>query len=193
MGSDPWRVARTDAYRIGNHLERIRRTANLSLRELNIATGIDHAKLCRIEHGTAIPTTGEAQILRDWVLQHDHSNEPSPFAPAHPNLPVPPWAHARLTDPESSERTVHSIAQDTNITDAILNYARHPDVHWFTDTMLTEEVSRVLRYPVQRNVVARARGLIERAGDLVRLDTPAPATCHPRGRRLLRFTHKNKT
>lgn len=77
---------------------------------------------------------------------------------------------ARGTDPDQSHDTVRSIAADTTLHAMILDVARYVlDV--FDDQDLTEAIRARYGIPeLQRNVVARARGLAEPSGAIVRLD-----------------------
>ena len=77
--------------------------------------------------------------------------------------------HARRSDPTSSHVAVGTIAKWVSLNDAILTAARNCGEIPFDDTDLTVMVCALRGSPVQRNVVARARGLLERDGHLVRL------------------------
>lgn len=76
---------------------------------------------------------------------------------------------ARLSDPLGSHEAVAQIVRWSSLRDAIMDTARLFDPIPFDDGDLTEHINHVRSTPVQRNVVARARGLLEREGKLVRI------------------------
>lgn len=78
-------------------------------------------------------------------------------------------AHARLTDPLSSERAVAAIAKDSRLKDHILHAAERLYPVWFDDTDLLELVEEQTGRRQQRNVIARSRGLMERDGVFERM------------------------
>lgn len=80
-------------------------------------------------------------------------------------------AHARMSDPVSSEIAVVSIGRDLSIRSAILRLAERwsNQARPFTDTMLTDEIEKAWGTRQQRNVIARSRGLIEREGLIERV------------------------
>lgn len=73
-------------------------------------------------------------------------------------------AHARHSDPLSSDITVKSIAKDTNLRARILAaaLARERLFDAWTDTELTETIEEHTGVRQQRNVIARTRGLMEK-------------------------------
>ncbi len=89
-------------------------------------------------------------------------------------------AHARRSDPVSSDQTVKSIAQDQSLRGLVL---RGANASWvshqrqqrvrpsFTDTELTAWIEKVTGKRQQRNVIARTRGLIEKEGHIIRTGT----------------------
>jgi hypothetical protein len=86
------------------------------------------------------------------------TDQPSLFEPARP--------HARRTDPVTSDRAVKAIAQDGTLASLIWLHAqccREADV-LMNDSELTEWMERATCQRQQRNVVARARGLMEDGG-----------------------------
>lgn len=62
--------ARELLVRYGQQLRKAREQRWVSLRELDELVGIRYSDLSRIEAGRICPTTEQAQILHDWVLQH---------------------------------------------------------------------------------------------------------------------------
>jgi hypothetical protein len=77
--------------------------------------------------------------------------------------------HARRSDPTSSHVVVDTIAEWSSLNDALLRaFDEFGDIP-FDDTDLTNMITHTYGRPVQRNVVARARGLLEREGHLTRL------------------------
>lgn len=87
-------------------------------------------------------------------------------------------AHARMTDPASSELAVNSIGKDLTIRQLILDAAAAFDRQdrarfrrgaEFTDTDLTDEIEAVTKRRQQRNVIARSRGLLEKEGRIERV------------------------
>ena len=77
-------------------------------------------------------------------------------------------AAARLFDPDPSHRTVRSIAADTTLRTMIADTAATLGV--FDDRDLTTAIAQRYGVKPERNVVARARGLLEPTGLIVRLD-----------------------
>jgi hypothetical protein len=75
-------------------------------------------------------------------------------------------AHARGTDPVTSDRTVKSIARDGTLSWHIWTIAKAYRVGGrpFNDTELTVMIEAATGQRQQRNVIARARGLMEDAG-----------------------------
>ena len=80
---------------------------------------------------------------------------------------LPFEAHARMGDPRSSEDTVRSIAADRTLAELILFHGRR--LGRFDDTDLLEAIEDDTGRRHQRNVIARARGLLEPSGDIVRI------------------------
>ena len=72
--------------------------------------------------------------------------------------------HARLTDPESSERAVVAISRDQSLKDNIVAAAHSLHPVWFDDTDLLTMIEAATGQRQQRNVIARSRGLMERDG-----------------------------
>jgi hypothetical protein len=81
-------------------------------------------------------------------------------------------AHARLSDPISSELTVASLGKDTSYKALVVWAARYAErleehngrpPHW-NDTQLWEIIERHTSRRHQRNVISRTRGLLERDG-----------------------------
>lgn len=83
-----------------------------------------------------------------------------------PNLFDADRPHARRTDPVTSDRTVKSIAKDGTLAYYVWTYAflKRAQEEPFNDTELTEWIERATCKRQQRNVIARARGLMEDAG-----------------------------
>jgi len=78
----------------------------------------------------------------------------------------PARAHARRGDPRTSDATVKSIAKEGTYASLIWVHAqacRQAGV-LMNDTELTDWLERAVSKRLQRNVVARARGLMEDAG-----------------------------
>lgn len=81
-----------------------------------------------------------------------------------------PDVHARMGDPRSSHRTVNSLGRDGVLKRQIwfvfdwMLTRGTPEVN---DTQLTELLEQIHRRRYQRNVVARARGLMEDDGFLL--------------------------
>lgn len=78
--------------------------------------------------------------------------------------------HARVSDPIGSHEKLAEIAADATLARAIEEQARFWDHYpgsspsgtgWFTDGELTEALELLFNRRLQRNVVARARGLLE--------------------------------
>lgn len=84
-------------------------------------------------------------------------------------------AHARLTDPISSEKAVTAIARDGSLARLICNAVVNlttgslPLEPGVTDDDLLEYIESTTSKRQQRNVIARARGLLERDGWLLRV------------------------
>ena len=86
--------------------------------------------------------------------------------------PLPFEIHARMGDPRSSEDTVRSIAKDRTLAGLILDaadYLMPYGFNCFDDTDLLERIEEVTGRRHQRNVIARARGLLEPSGQIVRI------------------------
>lgn len=77
--------------------------------------------------------------------------------------------HARRSDPTSSHEAVVAIARNSILADHILHAARRVHPAPFDDWDLVELVEEQTGRKQQRNVIARARGLMEREGTFVRL------------------------
>lgn len=75
-------------------------------------------------------------------------------------------AHARRTDPVTSDRAVKAIAKDGSLASLIWLHARacRQGGVLMNDTELTEWIERATCERQQRNVIARARGLMEDGG-----------------------------
>lgn len=84
-----------------------------------------------------------------------------------------PDAHARMSDPRSSHRAVAAIAKNGTLKQLIWEYATAR--YWedwgrtsipgtFNDTQLWEHLEIRTGQRQQRNVIARARGLMEKDG-----------------------------
>lgn len=81
-------------------------------------------------------------------------------------------AHARRSDPLSSDITVKSIARDGGLRALILRAGRDLEAsghQCWNDTELTERIEEITNVRQQRNVVARARGLMEKEDLILRL------------------------
>lgn len=79
--------------------------------------------------------------------------------------PLP--GQARLFDPESSHQTVRNITTDVTLQAMILDVAGMMDV--FDDGDLTDQIRRRYGVTPDRNIVARARGRLERSAAVVRV------------------------
>jgi hypothetical protein len=77
--------------------------------------------------------------------------------------------HARRSDPTSSHEAVAAIASNSGLANHILHAARRLDPVPFDDNDLVELVEEQSGRKQQRNVIARARGLMEREGTFIRL------------------------
>lgn len=77
--------------------------------------------------------------------------------------------HARRSDPRSSHVAVAAIAADSKLSDHIEHAARRLHPALFDDTDLLELVEEQTGRRQQRNVIARARGLMEYEGAFVRV------------------------
>lgn len=77
-----------------------------------------------------------------------------------------PRVHARRTDPYTSDQALKAIAKDGTLMQLIWTCAQLHRVAMapFNDTVLTAWIERATCKRQQRNVVARARGLLEDAG-----------------------------
>lgn len=81
-------------------------------------------------------------------------------------------AHARRSDPITSHLAVQNIARDAPLREQILraaNLLEDAGYRGWDDTMITELVESITNRRQQRNVIARARGLLERDGLIERL------------------------
>jgi len=149
-------IARAAARQYGANLHATRQAACVSLRELSERTGIDPPALSRFERGTSIPDETEQARLYDWASR-------IPGSPLVTPVVGQDDVGARATDPQQSHDTSRSIADDTALADKILFIAEQLGVP-FDDTDLTTEMQRYWPRPIhrpwQRNVIARARGLI---------------------------------
>lgn len=76
--------------------------------------------------------------------------------------------HARMGDPTSSDVAVKAIVNNRGLQENVLLAAQslHPALFDDTDLMMWVELHTQRRQ--QRNVIARARGRLERDGELVR-------------------------
>ncbi len=178
-----WNVARTMAVRLGDGLRDERRRRELSLAGLAEMTGVAVSTLSRIETGQMIPTVQAEQALTRFFtetpLQTSESNEPV-WLGGYPRNDDITWTvgHARMGDPRSSESTVRSIDADTDLHELIMDAARVCEEHTlgmdgqpigaFDDTDLWRRVETVTGRRFQRNVIARARGRLERQGRFIR-------------------------
>jgi hypothetical protein len=77
-------------------------------------------------------------------------------------------AHARWSDPSSSDFTVKSIAADVRGRELVLAVAATFDQPW-CDTELWERTEALTGRRHQRNVLARTRGLMEEDGLIQRV------------------------
>ena len=77
-------------------------------------------------------------------------------------------AHARRSDPASSDRTVRSIAKDGSLRAEVWAAARSFFGARFTDTELRDRLESRTARRWERNVVARTRGLLELDGKIDR-------------------------
>ena len=153
-------VARQILKGYGQRLKEAREAARLDRVMVAAAVRVDAPRYGRIEHGEIVPTVLEADRLADLF----------------PDLaPVP---SARWSDVEQSHDTVRSIAGDRPLADRIIDYARsrtgptvivnNPITPTVTDRMFDDQdLTEYLGG--QRNVIARARGLLEQSGQLVRV------------------------
>jgi predicted ATPase len=81
-------------------------------------------------------------------------------------------AHARLSDPISSELTVASLGKDTSYKALVVAAARYIEtardvtghLRPWNDTQLWITIEAMTRRRHQRNVISRTRGLLERDG-----------------------------
>lgn len=76
---------------------------------------------------------------------------------------------ARTSDPLGSHEALASITKWQGLREAILMAAQTFDPAPFDDGDLTEYINHIWSTGVQRNVVARSRGILEREGKLVRI------------------------
>lgn len=77
--------------------------------------------------------------------------------------------HARRSDPSSSHIAVAAIAADAKLVEQIRHAARRLHPSLFDDTDLVQLVEDQTGRRQQRNVIARSRGLMEYAGEFVRV------------------------
>lgn len=77
--------------------------------------------------------------------------------------------HARLSDPISSEVAVHAITKNLGLAEQIMLAANRLHPAEFDDTDLLDLVESQTGRRQQRNVIARARGRLEKLDDLVRV------------------------
>ena len=157
-------AARALLTQYGQQLRQVRTRADLSMSEVAALTGVQAPYLSRIEHGRYCPTADEAAAIARWVADLVPCGDVWELT----GLTDPGVAHARMSDPVSSDVTVKSIAADGTLADKIVECARdfqRDGVHIpFDDTDLVEALQdrwpRPITKPWQRNVVARARGLM---------------------------------
>lgn len=91
--------------------------------------------------------------------------------------------HARRSDPTSSHEAVHAIVHSDGLNGQVRVAARRLHPAPFDDWDLLELVEEQTQQRQQRNVIARARGRNEQAGELVRLGVRERAD----GRKTLHF------
>lgn len=80
--------------------------------------------------------------------------------------------HARRSDPITSHLAVQNIGRDLSLRQQILraaNLLEDAGCRGWDDSMITELVELITERRQQRNVIARARGLLEREGLVERL------------------------
>lgn len=98
----------------------------------------------------------------------EQQEEPLTYVPARivPAHFEPARAHARRTDPFTSDQALKAIAKDGTLMANIWTVARmfRQDQYPFNDTQLTEWVEHLTEHRQQRSVIARSRGLMEQAG-----------------------------
>lgn len=81
---------------------------------------------------------------------------------------------ARSSDPLSSHIANDAISKDRKLSDLILEAVQNQYWMWrapVTDDQILVWIEDVTKRRQQRNVIARARGLLEREGLLVRVET----------------------
>lgn len=155
---DPWRTARDHARLLGASIRDRRRTLAVTLAELSNETGVSIPDLSRIQTGRMIPDPADAARLAAWV-NVDRT-------PPH-GIPRPD--HARWSDPSSSEATVRSIAADETIADRILSVVAVAGDRSVDDQDIVDAIRERFGVTHQRNVIARARGILERDGMVWRI------------------------
>jgi len=169
--TDYWQAVRARNVENGQRVRDTRTGYDLTLHDLSdllldrYNVVIDPPALSRIENGTHTPMLQHGLALSLWLqdtaLQSHQSVEPP--------LPGMETAHARMGDPRSSEATVRSIAADRSLADLIVSAARCECPPEFDDGDLLEAIERMTGRRHQRNVIARARGLLEPGGNIVRV------------------------
>lgn len=104
-------------------------------------------------------------------------------------------AHARHTDPESSELTLQSLGKDTSYNWRIFETIMLLSSHWsqpdgpgtapvhtlepITDDEITASMERIYGRRYQRNVIARQRGIIRELGWIKRVEDLEGPTGRP--------------
>lgn len=173
---DLWCDIRDHACDLGAQLKERRQGAGVSLNDLALRMGADAPLLSRIENGQAIPTRAQAVHLKLMF----------PETPLQQPVPLPKedggmWA--RTSDPVSSHLTVASIDNDTDLHMLVRIYAKFAG-RWWNDWNLTQYIEGYTGRTHQRNVIARARGRVERDGYIERAPWLYP---DHRGRKVLHF------
>ena len=151
-------AARALLTQYGQQLREARTGADLSMAEVAAITGVQAPYLSRIEHGRYCPTETEAERIGQFVADLIPGGDVW-------EMTGPGVAHARMSDPVSSDVAVKSVAADGTLADKILacarDFRRDGVPVPFDDTDLTEALNehhpQPSGRPFQRNVVAKAR------------------------------------
>ena len=196
--TDRWTTARIAAVSAGGNLRWVRGRLKMTLSALAFvletqwdAGTVSSPDLSRIENGSLLPSVRCGVALDRWT-QHalgtlqrtetaatgtggtvgqatlfvtSHGDTAAHAQPAQMRIPDRP--HARRSDPTSSHLTVASIAADRTLAGLIMQVGAR--LGRFDDTDLTAGIETVTGRRHQRNVIARARGLLEPSGQIVRL------------------------
>ena len=172
--SDPWNTVRRATVSAGLIVRTRREAAGWTLQDVADMTGSTKSYLSEIETGKRVPDEATAAALMMVVRPFKHAQA---GATGLSGVDTAPTTWARVSDPLSSHATVASIDADVGLAQAIMRQA----FGTFDDTDLEQR----LGHRWQRNVIARARGRLERDGAFVRV---GPVSRRDRERPTIHFT-----